>query len=101
MIGPDATGTLDFALTRLASIVDKLGRRIPANMQKNLEPLGGLVHSHKRADDRARTQKGVAREEAYALVQRSAMRVWQGKGDFLRFSSPPTRTSASISARRS
>ena len=97
MIGPDATGTLDFALTRLASIVDKLVV-YPANMQKNLDLLGGLVHSQRVMI--ALTQKGVAREEAYALVQRSAMKVWQGEGDFLR-SSPPTRTSASISARRS
>jgi adenylosuccinate lyase len=82
MIGPDATGTLDFALTRLASIVDKLVV-YPANMQKNLDLLGGLVHSQRVMI--ALTQKGVAREEAYALVQRSAMKVWQGKGDFLAF----------------
>ena len=82
MIGPDATGTLDFALTRLASIVDKLVV-YPANMQKNLDMLGGLVHSQRVMI--ALTQKGVAREEAYALVQRSAMKVWQGEGDFLAF----------------
>ena len=82
MIGPDATGTLDFALTRLASIVDKLVV-YPANMQKNLDLLGGLVHSQRVMI--ALTQKGVAREEAYALVQRSAMKVWQGEGDFLAF----------------
>ena len=82
MIGPDATGTLDFALTRLASIVDKLVV-YPANMQKNLDRLGGLVHSQRVMI--ALTQKGVAREEAYALVQRSAMKVWQGEGDFLSF----------------
>ena len=82
MIGPDATGTLDFALTRLASIVDKLVV-YPANMQKNLDLLGGLVHSQRVMI--AFTQKGVAREEAYALVQRSAMKVWQGEGDFLSF----------------
>ena len=82
MIGPDATGTLDFALTRLASIVDKLVV-YPANMQKNLDLLGGLVHSQRVMI--ALTQKGVAREEAYALVQRSAMKVWQGEGDFLSF----------------
>ena len=97
MIGPDATGTLDFALTRLASIVDKLVV-YPANMQKNLDLLGGLVHSQRVMI--ALTQKGVAREEAYALVQRNAMKVWQGEGDFWP-SSRPTRTCASISARRS
>ena len=82
MIGPDATGTLDFALTRLASIVDKLVV-YHANMQKNLDLLGGLVHSQRVMI--ALTQKGVAREEAYALVQRSAMKVWQGEGEFLSF----------------
>ena len=82
MIGPDATGTLDFALTRLASIVDKLVV-YPANMQKNLDLLGGLVHSQRVMI--ALTQKGVAREEAYALVQRNAMKVWRGEGDFLAF----------------
>ena len=82
MIGPDATATLDFALTRLASIVDKLVV-YPANMQNNLDLLGGLVHSQRVMI--ALTQKGVAREEAYALVQRNAMKVWQGEGDFLAF----------------
>jgi adenylosuccinate lyase len=80
MIGPDATVTLDFALARLASVVDKLVV-YPANMKKNLERLGGLVHSQRVLI--ALTQKGVAREEAYRLVQRNAMRVWQGEGDFL------------------
>jgi adenylosuccinate lyase len=82
MIGPDATATLDFALARLASIIDKLVV-YPANMQKNMERLGGLVHSQRVMI--ALTQKGVAREEAYRLVQRNAMRVWQGEGDFLTF----------------
>jgi len=82
MIGPDATATLDFALARLASIVDKLVV-YPDNMRKNLERLGGLVHSQRVLI--ALTQKGVAREDAYRLVQRSAMRVWQGEGDFLTF----------------
>src|SRR6516165_984661 len=82
MIGPDATVTLDFALSRLASIVDKLVV-YPDNMRKNLERLGGLIHSQRVLI--ALTQKGVAREEAYALVQRNAMRVWQGEGDFLTF----------------
>jgi adenylosuccinate lyase len=80
MIAPDATVTLDFALARLTSIVDKLVV-YPANMQKNLERLGGLIHSQRVLI--ALTQKGVAREDAYAIVQRNAMRVWQGEGDFL------------------
>ncbi len=80
MIGPDATATLDFALTRLASIVDKLVV-YPENMQKNLDRLGGLVHSQRVLI--ALTQKGVAREDAYRLVQRNAMQVWRGGGDFL------------------
>src|SRR6186713_2696615 len=70
MIGPDATGTLDFALTRLASIIDKLVV-YPENMQKNLDKLGGLVHSQRVL--LALTQKGASREEAYRLVQRNAM----------------------------
>src|ERR1700716_1627892 len=82
MIGPDATVTLDFTLARLTSIVDKLVV-YPGNMQKNLERLGGLIHSQRVLI--ALTQKGVAREEAYRLVQRNAMRVWQGEGDFLTF----------------
>jgi adenylosuccinate lyase len=80
MIGPDATATLDFALARLAAIIDKLVV-YPANMRKNLERLGGLVHSQRVL--LALTQKGAAREDAYAMVQRNAMRAWQGEGDFL------------------
>jgi adenylosuccinate lyase len=82
MIGPDATVTLDFALVRLTGLVDKLVVH-PANMQKNLDRLGGLVHSQRVL--LALTQKGVAREDAYRLVQRNAMRVWRGEGDFLEF----------------
>ncbi|HET8973148.1 MAG TPA: adenylosuccinate lyase [Pseudolabrys sp.] len=82
MIGPDATITLDFALARLASIVDKL-IVYPAAMQKNLDRLGGLIHSQRVLI--ALTQKGVAREDAYRLVQRNAMKVWAGEGDFLSF----------------
>jgi adenylosuccinate lyase len=82
MIGPDATATLDFALNRLAGIVDKL-IVYPENMQKNLDRLGGLVHSQRILI--ALTQAGVAREDAYRLVQRNAMRVWRGEGDFLTF----------------
>jgi len=80
MIGPDATVTLDFALGRLAGVIDKL-IVYPKNMQKNLDRLGGLMHSQRVL--LALTQKGVAREDAYRLVQRNAMKVWEGKGDFL------------------
>ncbi len=80
MIGPDATATLDFALARLAGIVDKLVV-YPDNMRKNLDRLGGLVHSQRILI--ALTQKGAAREDAYRLVQRNAMKVWSGEGDFL------------------
>jgi adenylosuccinate lyase len=82
MIGPDATVTLDFALARLTGLVDKLVV-YPDNMKKNLDRLGGLIHSQRVLI--ALTQKGVAREDAYALVQRNAMRVWRGEGDFLTF----------------
>jgi adenylosuccinate lyase len=80
MIGPDATVTLDFALSRLAGIVDKLVV-YPEAMQRNLDRLGGLVHSQRVL--LALTQKGAAREDAYRLVQRNAMRAWRGEDDFL------------------
>ncbi len=80
MIGPDATITLDFALARITGVIDKL-LVYPANMLKNLDRLGGLVHSQRVL--LALTQKGVSREDAYALVQRNAMPVWRGEGDFL------------------
>ena len=80
VIGPDATTILDFALARLAGLIDKLVV-YPGNMQKNLERLGDLIHSQRVMN--ALTQKGVAREDAYAIVQRNAMRVWRGEGDFL------------------
>jgi adenylosuccinate lyase len=79
MIGPDATVTLDFALNRLAGLIDRLVV-YPENMQKNLDRLGGLVHSQRVL--LALTQKGAAREDAYRLVQRNAMKVWQEGGDF-------------------
>jgi adenylosuccinate lyase len=79
MIGPDATVTLDFALNRLAGLIDKL-LVYPANMQKNLDRLGGLVHSQRLLI--ALTQKGASREDSYRLVQRNAMPVWRGEGDF-------------------
>ena len=79
MFGPDATVTLDFALNRLAGVIDKL-LIYPQNMQKNLDRLGGLVHSQRVL--LALTQKGASREESYKLVQRNAMPVWRGEGDF-------------------
>jgi len=79
MIAPDATVTLDFALVRLAGLIDKL-LIYPANMQKNLDRLGGLIHSQRLLI--ALTQKGCSREDAYKLVQRNAMPVWRGEGDF-------------------
>jgi adenylosuccinate lyase len=80
MIGPDATITLDFALARLAGVVDKLVV-YPDAMRKNLDRLGGLIHSQRVL--LALAQKGVARDDAYALVQRNAMPVWRGEGEFL------------------
>ncbi|MGA7199452.1 adenylosuccinate lyase [Roseiarcus sp.] len=80
MIGPDATITLDFALARLAEVIGKLVV-YPETMRKNLDKLGGLIHSQRVL--LALTQKGLSREEAYALVQRNAMPVWRGEGDFL------------------
>ncbi len=80
MIGPDATITLDFALARITQVIDKL-LVYPANMQRNLDHLGGLIHSQRVL--LALTQKGISREESYAIVQRNAMPVWRGEGDFL------------------
>jgi adenylosuccinate lyase len=76
-IGPDATITLDFALARLTNVVDKL-LVYPERMQKNLDRMGGLVHSQRVM--LALTQAGLSREDAYALVQRSAMQVWESDG---------------------
>jgi adenylosuccinate lyase len=80
MIGPDATATLDFALLRLAGVIEKLVV-YPDNMRRNLDHLGGLVHSQRVL--LALIQKGASREDAYRLVQRNAMKVWSGEGDFL------------------
>ncbi len=76
-IGPDATITLDFALARLTGVVDKL-LVYPARMQANLDRMGGLVHSQRVL--LALTQAGVSREDAYRLVQRNAMKVWESDG---------------------
>ncbi len=77
MIGPDATITLDFALTRLTGVIDKL-LLYPARMQKNLDRMGGLVHSQRVL--LALTQAGMSREDAYKTVQRNAMQVWESDG---------------------
>src|SRR5438067_1800496 len=79
-IAPDETVHLDFALRRLAGIVDKLVV-YPLNMKQNLNRLGGLIHSQRVM--LALTHKGMSREDAYAAVQRNAMPVWRGEGDFL------------------
>src|SRR5215469_649175 len=78
-IAPDATVHLDFALRRLAGVVERL-LVYPENMAKNLERTGGLVHSQRVL--LALTQKGLSREDAYAAVQRNAMKVWRGEGKF-------------------
>jgi adenylosuccinate lyase len=79
-IAPDATIALDFALARLAGIVDKLVV-YPEAMKRNLDRLGGLVHSERVL--LALTQKGMSREDAYRAVQRAAMPAWEGKGKFI------------------
>ncbi|MDR6831960.1 MULTISPECIES: adenylosuccinate lyase [unclassified Sphingopyxis] len=76
-IGPDATITLDFALGRLTGVIDKL-LIYPERMQKNLDRMGGLVHSQRVL--LALTQAGASREDSYLLVQRNAMRVWESDG---------------------
>ncbi len=80
-IGPDATITLDFALVRLTQLIENL-IVYPENMRKNLDKLGGLMHSQHVM--LALTQAGLPREKAYTLVQRNAMPVWKGDGDFLK-----------------
>jgi adenylosuccinate lyase len=78
MIGPDATVTLDFALARLTGLIDKL-LVYPENMKRNLDLLGGLHNSQRVL--LALTQAGMTREDAYAAVQRNAMKVWEMPGD--------------------
>lgn len=79
-IGPDTTITLDFALNRLAGVIEKLVI-YPDNMLKNMNKFRGLVHSQRVL--LALTQAGVSREDAYRLVQRNAMKVWEQSADFL------------------
>jgi adenylosuccinate lyase len=80
MIGPDATVTLDFALARLTTVIDKL-LVYPDTMMNNLNKFRGLVHSQRVL--LALTQAGVSREDSYRLVQRNAMKVWEEGKDFL------------------
>jgi adenylosuccinate lyase len=80
VFGPDATIGLDFALHRLAGVMENL-LVYPKQMQANLDQLGGLVHSQQVL--LALTQAGVSREDAYKYVQRNAMRVWQEGGSYL------------------
>jgi adenylosuccinate lyase len=77
MIGPDATITLDFALARLTQVIEKL-LIYPERMEKNLNRMGGLIHSQRVL--LALTQAGASREDAYRLVQRNAMKVWESDG---------------------
>ena len=94
-IGPDATAHLDFALKRLTGVIDKL-LVYPDNMKRNLDRLGGLVHSQRIL--LALTQKGMSREASYAAVQRNAMPVWRGEGNFLDLLSKDKDVSALLNA---
>ncbi len=95
MFGPDATITLDFALNRLAGVIEKL-TIYPEAMQKNLDQLGGLIHSQRVL--LALTQAGVSREDAYKIVQRNAMRVWQEGASFLELLKEDGEVTAALAA---
>ena len=92
-IAPDATVHLDFALRRLAGVMERLVVH-PDNMRRNLDRLGGLVHSQRVL--LALTQAGLSREDGYAAVQRNAMRVWRGEGAFLDFLKADPQVSAAL-----
>jgi adenylosuccinate lyase len=94
-IGPDATITLDFALNRLAGVIEKLVV-YPENMRRNLDKLGGLHNSQRVL--LALTQAGASREDAYALVQRNAMKTWKTGADFLASLKADKDVSARLSA---
>lgn len=94
MIGPDATVTLDFALMRLTNVIENL-LVYPDRMRANMNKLGGLIHSQRVL--LALTQAGVSREDAYRLVQRNAMPVWHGKGEFLLLLKADEEVSAALS----
>ncbi len=95
MIGPDATVTLDFALNRLAGVVENL-LVYPEDMQKNLDQLGGLIFSQRVL--LGLTQAGISREDSYLFVQRNAMKVWEEGADFLTELQNDTDVTAKISA---
>ena len=95
MIGPDATVTLDFALSRLTGVIDKLVV-YPDAVLKNLNQLGGLIFSQRVL--LALTQAGVSREDSYRIVQRNAMRVWTGEGHFIDFLKADPDVAASMDA---
>jgi len=95
MIGPDATVTLDFALARLTSMMDRLVV-YPEQMQANLDALGGLVHSQRVL--LALTERGTSREDAYAMVQRNAMQSWREGTDFKGLLAADPDVSAKLSA---
>ena len=97
MIGPDATVTLDFALNRLAGVVDKLVV-YPKNMRRNLDKLGGLHNSQRVLI--ALTQAGVSREDSYVYVQRNAMKTWEHGKDFLTELKADTDVTAKLSAKQ-
>jgi adenylosuccinate lyase len=94
VFAPDATIALDFALHRLAGVVENL-LVYPENMQANLDQLGGLVHSQQVL--LALTQKGVSRENAYVYVQRNAMKIWAEGGSYLDNLKADTNVSAHLS----
>ncbi len=92
---PDATIALDFALARLTTVIDKL-LVYPEAMKRNLDRLGGLHNSQRVL--LALTQAGMSREDAYRAVQRSAMQVWEGKGDFQRLLEADAEVASRLSA---
>jgi adenylosuccinate lyase len=96
MIAPDATVTLDFALGRAANIMERM-IVYPENMRRNLDKLGGLIHSQRVL--LALTEKGLSREAAYAAVQRNAMPAWRGEGDFLALLKKDPEITAKLSGR--
>ena len=93
MFGPDATVTLDFALARLTSVIDRLVV-YPENMQRNLDALGGVIHSQRVL--LALTQSGVSREDAYAAVQESAMKAVDESGSFLNLLKQDSRVTGAL-----
>ncbi len=94
MIGPDTTVTLDFALSRLSVVIEKLVV-YPDNMKKNLDALGGLVFSQQVL--LALTQKGMSREDAYQAVQKNALKAWEDGTDFRQALTEDAEVSARLS----